>query len=139
MITAQRGDQSITNIQYCITKQDVSLSQVKLDALTFTPYIDGKRPKFAKGSSGIVCAKITDGDDVLYIRSDGITINNQVIKDNPNDPKVTTPAATGVSVRIQGHAGNQKKNIYLKKNQKVQLLRGRKTWQRRTCLSGNPP
>ncbi|MDR1700099.1 MAG: Ig-like domain-containing protein, partial [Lachnoclostridium sp.] len=84
----------IKSIEYCITNQAVDLNNI--DILSFTPYDDNNRPLLAKGSISIVYAKVTNNtDNVVYIRSDGIIINNAVIT-SPDVPSETPSAEPSV-------------------------------------------
>jgi hypothetical protein len=75
----------ISQIEYCITEQDVELDQ--METLTFVAYQDDSKPMLRKGTNNIIYAKITDNNNsVIYIRSDGI-----VIEPEPSEAPTVSP------------------------------------------------
>ncbi len=95
-ITAE-SSADIADIGYYITDRDVDLDQAK--TLPYTAYDDNDRPILQKGSHNIVYAKVTDNNNaVIYIRSDGIVINEGGTINSPTPALSPTPAASPTPV-----------------------------------------
>ncbi|MDR1699930.1 MAG: hypothetical protein LBR68_01930 [Lachnoclostridium sp.] len=94
MITAD-SEVGIKVIEYYITPLDIDLDSID-ELQSFIMYNDEDRPILNKGTDNIIYAKITDNNNtVIYIRSDGVVINDEIIATgSPQVSPIVTPSAS---------------------------------------------